>query len=178
MTINHYPQGLFILRHGEAKLSANSDALRSLTLQGKEEAKASAHYLYHTIKSTELSEGKSATIYFLVSSAIRTRETFEEIQNIWQELDQDTDQSSLTKNCHREFKDSLYLASASMINDHVLEAMLNSPSTPYYLILVGHNPGLSDFVHELTGNWLSLSTGEVKYLLPPHTEMLKWTLKN
>ena len=102
----------------------------------------------------------------LVSEARRTQQT-------WDELKPQIEQLKIPKvNIH--IHSSLYLASYEYLFHQVLE-YLPADEIPRALLLIGHNPGLSDLVNDLSASWLSLQTGQWIHLAPTK-DLARWTL--
>ena len=174
MLSHRTPKALIILRHGEALIHADKDFNRSLSKQGKTEVTIQAKSIYLWLQELQNKHEQTLFGHVLISSSRRTQESYLQVLKVWETLDQELNQS-FVKNCHFVSLDSLYLAPASTLINHVLEVSMNQEEKPSFLMFIGHNPGLSDLIHELSGRWLSLKTAEVKYLLPMG-EMNKWTL--
>lgn len=131
---------LYLLRH--AKTSQNSptgnDFDRTLEEKGKEQVKSLAHFFNQNLVSSPID--------CFVSSAKRTRQTFEGIRQV---LEQNNTVSSI------HFEDDLYLASA--------ESMLQtiwSQASEKDLFVVGHNNGISDLASYLTEKEVVFGTAE------------------
>ena len=115
---------LTLLRHGHAEVSApGGDVDRALDNIGRAEVTSAAAALALLEKPTRL----------IVSSARRTRETAAILV-----------QTLALQSAQIEYLSELYLASAASLQ-RVIEMQ---PDDHTQLYLIGHNPGLSDFVLE------------------------------
>lgn len=125
---------LLVLRHAQAapETPSSSDKERALTEHGRR----AAARMGRLVKD----EGLLPDLV-LSSSARRTRETVSEFR----------DASGYAGPIH--YLDELYLAEVSNIVD-VIAARAGASRR---VLLVGHNPGLEDFVARLTGESVSLS---------------------
>lgn len=133
---------LYILRHAEAAPSADQDKNRPLTAAGKQAAMALGEKL------------KAKTIQpetILCSSARRTRETAE-----FMALDMPV-----------SYKDKLYNAPASEIYEQIKTVPEDSRS----VLVIAHNPGVSDLVRFLTGTPMCFAPGVFAVL---ETESDSW----
>ena len=127
---------IIIFRHAEASFSGGGkDFDRSLTARGKEKcflrAKQLAGYL-----------GKDVSVVCLVSPAVRTQQTFDIISS-----------DLLVKKLITEQR--LYNAKWQVW----MNCLNNLPETKSPIILVGHNPEISELVFELTGESMFLNPG-------------------
>lgn len=109
---------LIIMRHAEALTTASSDFARPLSEHGKVQAKETNAWLIRQGISIDLG---------LVSSARRTQMTAD----------------GITMNAC-ELRDDLYDASARDIASAVTQVSDDVDS----LLVIAHNPGVSDFVHQ------------------------------
>ena len=135
---------LTLLRHGlAATLSTTGDFARELETRGWDQARAAAFVLQQS--------GLPLPDRILCSPAMRTRQT---AARVMQELALDEALLQLDQR--------LYLASAETLLEVVGEQR-----DPRHLLLVGHNPGLSELALRLGGALRSggLATGEL-CLLP------------
>lgn len=115
---------LTLLRHGHAEASASGgDSDRALDESGRNEVTTAAAALARLEKPTRL----------IVSSARRTRETAAILTQIL-----------ALQAAQIEYLPELYLASTGTLR-RVIDAQ---PDEHTQLCLIGHNPGLSDFVFE------------------------------
>lgn len=111
---------LLLMRHAKSDWSqeGQGDYARPLNKRGRRAAPLMAAYLRDRGLVPELA---------LVSSAVRTRETWERMAEVFGEFAPP-----------HEFSCDLYLARPQMI----LEAVNGAPETVSRLLIVGHNPGL------------------------------------
>jgi phosphohistidine phosphatase len=129
---------LTLLRHGQAEAEgAQGDAERALTRRGDQEAWSSAARL----AALDLIPQR-----ILASTAIRTRQTAQIAQSSF-----GLPSAALT------LEPRLYLADAFTL----LEAIAGVSAELDHLLVVGHNPGLSELVHLLAprSSFGSLETG-------------------
>lgn len=122
---------LVVVRHAKAEGSAPSDAARALTTRGRADARR---------RGEQLADFVTGTTRALVSPAVRTRETFEEL-NRSLGLGED----------HVTYPGALYDASAH----GVLQEVRILDDAPVTVIVVGHNPAMGDLVwmlHDGTRN--------------------------
>ena len=119
----HYQ--LFLMRHGESPAGPN-DFERPLTDRGRKGARACARALQSRALKPEIA---------LVSPALRCRET-------WARL------APLTPECSLVLAPSLYGASVSTLLEQLLT---QTPSPGETVLLLAHNPGISDLAAQLTG---------------------------
>lgn len=127
---------LLVLRHGEAYFNAEgeTDFERGLTDYGKNQLLR--------LKELFAKTGLKVTM-ILSSSSKRTRQTSEII-------------SSFADSCIMEFRDEMYEAKSSVILD-----LLSKVNDKYNcILLVGHNPGLSELVSYIADQgYLHMQTG-------------------
>ena len=160
-TVNEFPNHLLIMRHGQAEVYADSDHQRSLTEVGRQELLLSGAELSKRLRSLNLKQ-----LIILVSEAKRTQQT-------WDEIKPQIEQLQIPKvNVH--INSSLYLASYEYLFHSVLE-YLPKAEIPRALLLIGHNPGLSNLVNDLSSSWLSLQTGQWRHLASTK-DLARWTL--
>lgn len=144
-------QRVIIIRHGEATPYADSDHARSLTQRGRAQLRETASRLSEALSAS------SSPLEVWVSDAQRAQET-------WRELSAAFEAEGVRDRCQIRHRADLYLASAEALYDHLLEASVAS-SAPQTLILIGHNPGLSDLISTLDRSaWRTLRTGELVML--------------
>ena len=122
---------LVFLRHGDAAHEAVSDAERVLTPEGR----AAVVDVASKLKNRGIVIERA-----LVSTAARTRETFD----VWSKEFGFQGQAYHDK--------SLYLAASQGI----LELISCQPSASKSIVIIGHNPGLSDLTRMLTGKRVML----------------------
>ena len=145
---------LLIMRHGEAE-SLNihqRDHDRHLSTKGIEQVKSVASQLI------DLSEWHPQKIF--CSPSQRTRETYE---SFFEETSFSAEISYL---------DQLYLGSWDTILDKIeeLEDDLDC------VLMIAHNPGLSDLVSNLSGEQVHLSTSDLVLLKSPQKKWLDASL--
>jgi phosphohistidine phosphatase len=138
---------LFLMRHGEAGWAKN-DLLRPLTAQGRIQATVSGNWMREK-------EYFPTTIY--CSPSERTLETVAIVEKIL----------GTAGNCGVKVVDSLYDSTISTIKN-TLQSNFSSRS----MLLIGHNPGLMDFLtwmcgveSDLHGGFFDFSTGSVCILV-------------
>ena len=151
---------LIIIRHGEAERYATSDHQRALTRQGITRLSKTRERLDAAIKSVQA----HASLEVWVSDARRTLETWDALHQGF-EMPNNLD---LTVTC----KSELYLASQHVIYHSMIEAEIKALA-PFTLVIIGHNPGLSELVSELTSRPKLLETGELVDLISGGD---RWTL--
>ncbi|NLW42874.1 MAG: histidine phosphatase family protein [Tissierellia bacterium] len=124
---------LYLLRHGKSSWDNQklSDFNRSLNNRGTKEAKELAEYMANNRYIPEI---------ILCSSAKRTRETLEPILE------------ALEFGGEVKYLENLYLASAYVIGE-----VINSVNAET-LLVVGHNPGIEDYLSKLVGEELNMKT--------------------
>lgn len=135
---------LILMRHGKAEYpqSGQRDHQRPLAPRGQSNARAQAHHWV-----------PSPGDHLLVSDAMRTRQTTEALLETWHRLGHPhLPELHITPQG--------YLASAEMWLD--LAAMV--PDDCQVLWIVGHNPGISDLVFELTGEFIGMATADVVHI--------------
>lgn len=135
---------LLVLRHGKSAWgdAAIEDFERPLKGRGRKDAVAVAELLRD--------EGLMPALV-LCSSARRTRETWDALAACWGEE---------SPECR--FVDALYLASAPGI-ERVLSEELTDERR---VLVIGHNPGLQDFVGERSGASVFMKTAHLGVLAP------------
>lgn len=117
---------LFLMRHAQADdpLTGQQDWERPLTRRGQLDAEEMSRRL----KARKLRIGK-----LLVSPALRTRQTAQALTRAYP-------QASLV------IVEELYLASRKQL----LGLLQQQGGTSQHLMLIGHNPGISELAHELS----------------------------
>ncbi|MBX7145723.1 MAG: histidine phosphatase family protein [Alphaproteobacteria bacterium] len=133
---------LYLLRHGQAIVKIPftdlKDFDRTLTFQGKEEVEKTAKFI---------EENVPLPIKILCSSAKRTKETCHIIESKFS-----------PQNYETVYHDSFYHAS----QQEYLEEIKKTENNYDNLLLIGHNPTLTQFLFSLTKkedqNWSILST--------------------
>ena len=118
------PHRLVVMRHARAESFAPDDAQRHLTDRGRAEASARGRWLSEAVGPPELA---------MVSSAVRTRETWELVAE------------ALGADSEVRLEDALYGASPDAVLD-LLRALPESVGSVLYL---GHNPTAADLAVEL-----------------------------
>lgn len=130
---------LIVMRHGEAEINdAISDHDRPLTPYGMIQADIVAQKLLHIGHLPQLG---------LVSSARRTRETQSQLARVLAVAEWQT-------------TNNLYLADVRSL----VRELAQVPATIHSVIVVGHNPGLSDILLALADQALRLDTAEAALL--------------
>ncbi|MEH6632756.1 MAG: histidine phosphatase family protein [Halopseudomonas aestusnigri] len=119
---------IYIARHASTKpaLENQHDTERPLTLKGQGEAQWLGQFLLDQPRPSQI----------VTSTAIRARET----SNIVNEI--------LGSELSIEIIPALYLAPSLQI----LKILKSLPDTPGSLALIGHNPGLSQFLLDISGD--------------------------
>ncbi|ERM82338.1 hypothetical protein P872_18235 [Rhodonellum psychrophilum GCM71 = DSM 17998] len=132
----HNFKSLAVLRHGEAESSRlkNGDFNRNLSEEGRSQVKRLSKLLKKNDFEIDL---------ILSSSANRTKETTELIS-------QETNVGSI------KFEDGIYEAE----QDELLKMINGLEENFDSVLLIGHNPGLSDLLSSITGgNYINLQPG-------------------
>ena len=143
----HRDLTLILMRHGEAEPHgphASSDHARSLTARGARELKGVSLKLVHF-----LDRAGASNISVAVSDAVRTRQTFQQV---------------LTANphLHPHFFSEIYTANhPNDLRLTIAKMALDETST---ILLIGHNPTISMFATELTGDFESFAPGDCMIL--------------
>jgi len=115
-----------LVRHAKAQASGyERDFDRGLTQRGQGDAQLLAQYL---------ASSKSPVDMILASSALRTRQTAQILAGAWE-----------NRKTTLEFRESLYLADLAQLWDCLLQLDDSLES----VMLVGHNPALTDFFNDL-----------------------------
>ena len=129
---------LIFMRHGHSPMSAPSDHQRALSALGLTQAGYTGRRLadWPEVWTPEL---------ILVSDAQRTQETFKAFSAAWERLN----------SARVEVSRALYLASAEQ-----WRLTLARRSEERVIMCLGHNPGISDLIGHLSGEWVSLEVGE------------------
>ncbi len=123
-----FTRRLFLLRHAEADQPLGvSDHARPLTERGQKQGAAVGAYLAQEGLVPE---------FALVSTALRTRSTWDEVQK-----------KLGGPMIPVEFEQAIYEARPHAI----LEAIQGLPSQPRSILLLGHNPGMHSVALQLTG---------------------------
>ncbi|MBA3582521.1 MAG: histidine phosphatase family protein [Gammaproteobacteria bacterium] len=150
---------LCLIRHAEA-VEASVDIQRNLSATGQESMAA---------LNTWFAARSQAIDYVLCSSSIRTRQTCAALLAGFSDINVD-------------YRADLYLANT----DHLIKSLQGLPAAAHHVILIGHNPGLSDLANVLVnksmpalptagavifqfqGAWPNLSAGAA-YLIERYT---------
>jgi len=142
---------LFLMRHGKAEnhRSGLRDFDRCLAARGLDNAREQA-----------LRIPPKPHQHMLVSSAMRTMQTAEMLMAIWRDIDRQPVPSV-------EIKEQGYLAPA----ETWMELIRISNATTQGIWIVGHNPGISDLVTQLTGDYLGMATADVVHI---HLNLDDW----
>ena len=129
---------LILMRHGHSPMSAHSDHMRTLSSLGAKQASYTGQRLadWPSIWTPQL---------ILVSDAQRTQETFTSLCSTWSSLERGRAKTS----------SELYLASAEQ-----WRLILAERSQVTVVMCLGHNPGISDLIGVLCGQWVNLEVGE------------------
>ncbi len=126
---------LYILRHAKAAPEgSDGDAARPLAKRGRKAAGIMGDYLAGVVPVPE---------WALCSSAIRTRETLDQVL------------PSLDPTPRVRYEDELYLATAGRL----IERLQRLPGEVASVLLVGHNPGLHQLVVTLAGEHGGIAEG-------------------
>ena len=135
---------LILMRHGKAEIpeQGRRDHDRALATRGMANVQAQAR--------RHLPDQGS---FMLISSALRTCQTAEILIGTWNDLGHD-----ILPEMH--ITQQGYLAPADMWID--LAAMV--PHACETLWIIGHNPGLSELVTELTGQYLGMATADAVHI--------------
>jgi phosphohistidine phosphatase len=133
---------LLLLRHAEAVAhAAGGDSERPLAETGCREAAKIAAYLAKKELLPTLS---------LVSTSLRTRETFEIIAR------------AFGKKLAVDFQASLYNGGARALQ----AALGQAPASTQTLLIIGHNPGLAEFASSLTRDGDSEGLARMRHRFP------------
>lgn len=134
---------LVVLRHAKSGYPAGVDDVdRPLADRGRRDAPAAGRWLAANAPGIDLT---------VCSPATRTRQTWDLVAD---ELGDEP-----------EFRvdDRIYTASV----DALITVVHELPDTATTVLLVGHDPGVSDLVHSLTGNGFEFKTATVAVLRGP-----------
>lgn len=117
---------LYLLRHAKSswKKEVESDRDRPLKKKGKLQADAVSDHLASLLPPPQL---------VLCSPAVRTRETLAYFLELWP-----------MKSKAVSYPDELYLAEVQSLKEQILQI----PDDVDLAMVVGHNPGLTDLVHD------------------------------
>ena len=133
---------LFLMRHGKAEASASGqrDHERALAPWGLLNAADQARCF-----------PPAAGDVMLVSDAVRTQQTADVLFSTWRDLGVDEADLPLRRDTA-----SGYLATAGQWMD-----LIAMESGHPRLWIVGHNPGISHLVMELTGDYIGMTTADI-----------------
>jgi phosphohistidine phosphatase len=138
---------LVVLRHAKSAWPAGvADAARPLAERGERDAPAVGRWLHDHVPGIDLT---------VCSTAVRTRQT-------WRLAAGQLDNTPAFRLDERVYDADV---------DDLLAVIHELPDTARTVVLVGHNPGLSDLVHVLTGDRVELKTSSVAVLRGPD----RWT---
>ncbi len=128
---------LILLRHAKSDWSVgHADIDRPLAPRGRRQAPEAGAWLAEHLDAIDLA---------VVSSAARSRGTWELVEE------------ALDPRPRVTVSDDLYAASA----DELLEVVAGLPEDARTVVLVGHNPGLEDFLSLLTDEDVALPTSAI-----------------
>ncbi len=132
---------LVLLRHGKSDWSHDDvdDLRRPLAGRGERQAPEAGRWLAGNVQSIDLA---------LVSPAVRARAT-------WDLVAAELDQPPRTL-----VDDRVYEASV----DDLLSVVREIDDEAHTVVLVGHNPGLEDLAHTLTGQAVAMPTSALAVL--------------
>ena len=132
---------LVLMRHGKAESYQHGvrDRERALAPRGHANARSQA---------LQLPPGTNELL--LVSGARRTRETAQNLMEVWQEV-------GYTPLPTVSVKEAGYLASADTWID--LVSLVDDQYARVWVI--GHNPGISELVTVLTGDYIGMATADI-----------------
>jgi phosphohistidine phosphatase len=138
---------LVVLRHAKSAWPAGvADADRPLADRGERDAPAVGRWLREHVPDIDLT---------VCSPAVRTRQT-------WRLVAGELDRIPAFR-----LDERIYDADVP----DLLAVLHELPDTVSTVVLVGHNPGLSDLVHTLTGDAIEMKTSSVAVLRGPD----QWT---
>lgn len=127
---------LILMRHGHSPMNAASDHLRVLSEHGQTQIRYMGQRLSEWPKRWVPQE-------LWVSTAQRTQQTAQLLIQSWPALGQSK----------THMLDDLYLADPNRWRETL------SSSNASTILCIGHNPGLSDLIGELSGSWVNLEVG-------------------
>lgn len=128
---------LVLFRHGDSTMDGPTDHARSLSQVGRDQARS---------VTTQLAERGWGPGFCLSSTACRAEQTAEHLVALVPEL-------------AIRYEQALYLASPRVLSSFVAQA----PAVQT-LVLVGHNPGLSEFATFLSNTQVFLGTANAALL--------------
>jgi phosphohistidine phosphatase len=127
---------LIVLRHAKSDWSGNEpDHDRPLAPRGRRQAPEAGRWLAGHAEPIDLA---------VVSTATRTQQTWALAS------------AELSVVPERVDEERAYAASG-----RALAALLEEYADRATVVLVGHNPGVEDLVHQLTGEWVALPTSAI-----------------
>ena len=132
---------LVLMRHGKAESHQHGMRDRDRALAPRGHANARSQALLLRPGSNDL---------LLVSGARRTRETAQNLMDVWQEI-------GCSPLPMESVKETGYLASADTWID--LMSLVEDKYTRVWVI--GHNPGISELVTVLTGDYVGMATADI-----------------
>ena len=141
---------LLLMRHAKSSWD-NPDQVdhdRPLNARGRQAAPRMAHWLEQQALVPDL---------IVSSTAVRARETTQRMLTLW-------------SNVSLQLQDQLYLAPP----EHLAAAVRQFPAEYSRVLLVAHNPGLSDWLSELTGTERHFPTGAIAVLELPVENWADW----
>lgn len=139
---------IILIRHAEAKNDSYTDQDRTLSNDGKQQLTA----LNNNLQKITIEENSIAK----VSTAKRTRQTFAAIQSFF--LPQNT-----------QYLDQLYLADRRVLLNEI-QHTANEVNT---LLVLAHNPGLSNLIYDLTGKEIHCETASLHILEVPTMDWME-----
>ena len=130
-------QTLIVLRHAKSDWSGNErDHDRPLAKRGRRQAPEAGHWLAEHAGPIDLA---------VVSTAMRAQQT-------WALAAAELEDAPPVRSEERAYA----------VSGHALESLLDElPDEFATVVLVGHNPGVEELVHRLTGEWVELPTSAI-----------------
>ena len=149
---------LILMRHGVSEWYASSDFTRTLVPKAAEAIHSTTQQLHEMISLDKLQ-------LCYVSPATRTQQSYHIMQNY---LQSNAVQHQVTLDQSQE----LYLASVSTLIEklYTVDLALDHLKTPasslesYYVMMLAHNPGLSDCIYQLSRSQIHLQEAEAVVL--------------
>lgn len=129
---------LLLIRHAKAGSHDTDDFKRPLTDKGIDDAGMMAH---------ELKKAKLIPEYILASASLRTRMTADIIAKALTVSNSGTDKSIYEAGTHT-----------------LLKVINHLPNEYHFAALVGHNPGISQLIYELTGELRDMPPGGIVHI--------------
>lgn len=152
---------VLVMRHGQAEVYAQTDDQRSLTESGRKEVIDSGKHISQCLESLNIQR-----LIILVSKAQRAQQTWHEMQDQLEQL------NILDMSIY--IQSDLYLANHDHLYHVILEYLVHAEHQSV-ILLIGHNPGLSNLVNELSASWLSLQTAQWVHLTS-NKDLARWTV--